>query len=170
MDYFYLGGTLPLLVSAWTDPSYYQRIYVQALFDIYASPLVSALGVGLLLFGWKRCPAAIRALAVAAILFFFLAGESAAWHDSYGATAVPALALGTGAAVDRLVPRVAPRWRLAVLALLLVTLPAYGAWRTRKWGYPAGLTQDYARARRSCRGCSRRVRPLLWSPMELPSS
>ncbi len=134
--YFFLGDGLASLAKSWVDPSFYWRIYGQSLFDSYAFPLVSALACAFLIVAWRRAPKVLRALAVATVAFFFLAGESAAWHTSYGLIAVPAIAWAAGAGFD-LVQARAPALRgpLAV-GVVVASVVGYGFWRTRGWRTP----------------------------------
>ncbi|PTL84606.1 glycosyltransferase family 39 protein [Vitiosangium sp. GDMCC 1.1324] len=152
IHYFYLGTSFPALVASWLDPTFYKRIYAQRLFDSYACPLISALGVGFLLFRWRQTPGWIRALAIAAVIFFFLGGESAAWHTSYGLVAVPAVVLSAGAAVDALLSRARrPIW-FQVVAVGLVLVAAFGLWRTRSWFSPSNAAAPFEEAKQRLDG------------------
>ncbi|OJH42446.1 hypothetical protein BON30_04430 [Cystobacter ferrugineus] len=147
VHYFYLGTSFQSLLASWRDPSFYNRIYVQRLFDSYACPLLSVLGVGFLLVRWRRTPGWIRALVISANVFFFLGGESAAWHTSYGLVAVPAVVLSAGVAVDALLSRARSRvWHhVATVGLLLVA--AFGLWRTRSWFSPSDAAVAFEEAK-----------------------
>jgi hypothetical protein len=154
VHYFYLGTSFPALVASWLDPSFYKRIYVQRLFDSYACPLISALGVGFLIARWRQTPGWIRALAISAIVFFFLGGESAAWHTSYGLVAVPAVVLSAGAAVDALLARARSTVWLHVTAVGLVLVAAFGLWRTRSWFSPSEASVPFEEAKQRLDGVS----------------
>ncbi len=80
--YIFLGDSLRSLWAAWTRPGFYNRIFVQALFDSYAFPIVSATAVLAYLLYWRKMPRWLRAMAIASVIFFFLAGDSAAHHTS----------------------------------------------------------------------------------------
>jgi MFS family permease len=129
--YIFLGDSPHSLWAAWTRPGFYNRIFVQALFDSYAFPIVSATAVLAYLLYWKKIPRWIRAMAIASVIFFFLAGDSAAHHTSYGMIAVPAIALGAAFGVDRFLA--AARYRTALLVSLIACTCYYGWWRTRRW-------------------------------------
>lgn len=131
---FALGASLPELLRTWTSGRFYRSIFVQQLFDIYAFPLVSALAVGSLIARWRGTPLWLRAMALSAVVCFFIAGSTAAWHFSYGLVAVPPLALAAAMGFQRLLTRVpGARGRAAILGAALVAAAAYGPWRTRKW-------------------------------------
>lgn len=145
--YFFLGEDLGALARSWVDPTFYWRIYGQSLFDSYAFPLVSALGCAALLLGWRRAPSVLRALVLAAVAFFFLAGESAAWHTSYGLIAVPAIAWSAGVGLEALT-RLAPSLqRPLAVGLLLSSVVGYGYWRTRGWRTPRQSAESFALAK-----------------------
>jgi 4-amino-4-deoxy-L-arabinose transferase-like glycosyltransferase len=131
---FALGASFPELLRTWASADFYRSIFVQQLFDSYAFPVVSALAVGSLIACWRGTALWIRALALGAVAFFFVAGDTAAWHFSYGLLAVPALALAAPVGVQRLLSRIpGERIRAAILGAALVAAAAYGPWRARKW-------------------------------------
>ena len=142
--YFFLGDSLHSLWAAWTRPGFYNRIFVQALFDSYAFPIVSAMAVLAYLLYWRKMPLWIRAMAIASVIFFFLAGDFAAIHTSYGMVAVPAIALGAGFGVDRFLAT--RRYRTALLVSLIGCTCYYGWWRTRRWFAPKDAAVPYLQA------------------------
>jgi hypothetical protein len=71
---------------------------------------------------------------VATVAFFFLAGESDAWHTSYGLIAVPAIAWAAGAGFALAQARVAALRGPLVVGVVLASVVGYGfgrhGWRT----------------------------------------
>jgi hypothetical protein len=131
---FSLGAALPELLRTWTSTSFYRSIFVQQLFDTYAFPVVSVMAIGSLALLWRQTQLWVRALAVSAVAFCFIAGDTAAWHFSYGLLAVPALAFAAAVGTQRLLDRVpGQRSRALLLGVGLVLVTAYGPWRARKW-------------------------------------
>ncbi|HYV46696.1 MAG TPA: hypothetical protein VFA20_17650, partial [Myxococcaceae bacterium] len=141
--YYHLGAPLPELVKSWIDPSFYYRIYVSHLFDLYAMPAASGAAVLAIIL---RCKAAQRwwyALLASAALFFFLGGEVAAWHGYYGLVIVPPVALLAGAAYGHLERRVPPRATAAACAACCLALAGWVLFRTRTWYGPRELAGQY---------------------------
>jgi Dolichyl-phosphate-mannose-protein mannosyltransferase len=131
---FSLGTGLRELLRTWTSASFYRSIFVQQLFDTYAFPIVSVIAVGSLALCWRQTELWVRALAVSAVVFFFIAGNTAAWHFSYGLLGVPALAFAAAAGAQRLLDRVpGQRSRAVLLGVVLLAVAAYGPWRARQW-------------------------------------
>jgi hypothetical protein len=146
--YFFLGASAQSLLQSWVDPSFYKRIFLQRMFDSYACPLLSALALGYLALRWRRVPAWMRWMALSAVIFFFLGGESAAWHTCYGLIAVPPLALIAGSAAQDLLTRV-PHWKWAVLLLSCALVAGYGVWRTSHWFASTESSLPFQDAKRS---------------------
>ncbi len=134
IHYFNLGESLGSLLADWTSARFYRRVFVRQLFDVYACPLISAVAVGSLLWKGRRMPAWIPTMAAAALVFLFLGGWVAAWHNSYGAMAAPPLALAAGWGAQELLARVCrPGLRAGLAAALCVVAAAYGLHRSRRW-------------------------------------
>lgn len=151
IHYFNLGSRPAQLVQAWTSRVFYQRLFVQQLFDVFAFPLLSAAAaIGCF---WGHFPAWMRGMAVATVAFFLLAGFAASHHFYYNVVAVPAVALLGAGTVEQVLERVS-RTRGAwlerpALAALWVALIAYGLWRTRGWFPKAHAEEPYIAARRA---------------------
>lgn len=130
---FALGVPFSELARTWTTPAFYRSIFVQQLFDTYAYPLISILAVGSLVLRWRLVPLWVRAMAVASVVFFFVAGHTAAWHFSYGLIAVPPLAFASAVGAQLLLERVPGAWGRATLVVGILCIADYGAWRARNW-------------------------------------
>jgi Dolichyl-phosphate-mannose-protein mannosyltransferase len=131
---FFLGAGLPELFRTWATPSFYQSIFVQQLFDTYAFPLLSGIAVLSLALRWRSTPLWVRAMAVCAIAFFFIAGRAAAWHFSYGLVAVPPIVFASAVGAQELLACApGPRSRAVLLGVCLAAVVFYGSWRARKW-------------------------------------
>jgi len=144
---FALGASWPELRSSWTTPRFYQQIFVQQLFDTYAYFLISAIAVLALVLLRRTAPLWLRAMAVAAVVFFFLAGSTAAWHLSYGLIAVPPIVFAAAFGVQALLEGAPDARGRAVLAALLLLVAGYGVWRGRAWFAAAGQPAPSADAR-----------------------
>ena len=132
IHYFYLGSDLPSLVRAWTSWRFYDRIFLQQLFDVYAFPLASAAALwGLFL---ARTPAWVRAMAIGAVTYFFLAGFQASHHFYYGVIATPAVAAPAGIALGALFAKLRRPGLVAAAAVAVIA--AYGVGRTARWVAP----------------------------------
>jgi len=145
--YYHLGTPLPELVKSWIDPSFYFRIYVSHLFDLYAMPVASGAAVLALILRCKSAPRWWYALLASAVLFFFLGGEVAAWHGYYGLVMVPSIALLAGAAYGHLERRVPPRAAAAACAACCAVLAGWAVFRTRTWYGPPALAEQYQAAK-----------------------
>lgn len=150
--YYNLGSPLSELVKSWVDPSFYARIYVSHLFDLYAMPVASAAAVLALLLRPKVVPRWWYALLVSAVLFFFLGGEVAAWHGYYGLVMVPSIALLAGAAYWRLEQRFSRAQATALGAACAVALAGWVVYRTRHWYGPPALAEQYVAAKAAADG------------------
>jgi 4-amino-4-deoxy-L-arabinose transferase-like glycosyltransferase len=150
--YFFLGSSFEALVASWRDPSFYNRIFLQGFFDAYVCPAVAVLGVGSFLLPGRRGPPWLLAMLLAAIAFFFLAGESAAWHTVYGIIAVPSLCLAAGAAVDALSARLPRRIGAVAVALLVASTPAWAFFRTKNWFTRQGSAAPFDAAKAALDG------------------
>lgn len=133
IHYFNLGSSWDALLADWTSARFYQRLARQ-LFDVYASPLISAIAVGSLLLKWRQVPNLISSMALAALVFLFLGGWVAAWHNCYGAMVVPPLSLAAGWGAQQMASRLSHRGlRGALLAVLSTAAAGYGLHRTHRW-------------------------------------
>ncbi len=135
---FRLGQSWEELAAAWTDPRFYQLVFLQKPFDVYAFPLVSVLAV-LAVLGRvggaalrRRSPGWLGALALATVGYFFLTGHAGSHHDYYGIMAVPSLALLAGAAVQEGMERwPTARWPKVAVGVLLAGAVGYGLLRSQ---------------------------------------
>ncbi len=141
---FSLGAGFPELLQTWATPAFYRSIFVQQLFDTYAFPLVSVVALGSLILRWRTIHLWVRAMAIAAVAFFFIAGSTAAWHWSYGLIAVPPVAFAAAGGVQELLKVIqGTRMRATVLGVALVVVTAYGSWRARKWFAAAAVPAQF---------------------------
>jgi hypothetical protein len=134
IHYFNLGSSWESLLADWTSARFYQRIFARQLFDVYACPLVSAVGVISLLSKSRRMPSWIPSMALAALAFLFLGGWVAAWHNSYGVMVTPPLSLAAGWGSQHLLGRVRHGFARGALAIgLWAAIAGYGLHRSHRW-------------------------------------
>jgi len=151
LTYFYLGKSLTELFGDWCDPLFYRSVAGKML-DVYAFPLVAVLLLPILVALWPKLPGWIRALAVATLAYIFLAAGHIAHHNYYGIPVVPLLALVAGFGWSHFSPRLAPKTRAAVLALLLLGVVVHSVYRTeRSWPRPEAQA-ELTTARRALDG------------------
>lgn len=148
ISYFHLGSPLQELWQSWVDPDFYYRLFVQRPFDTVACPVLSALAVGALVFAFRRTPGWVLLMFLAAVVFVFIGGGSAAWHVVYSSVFVPPMALLGGLAVQFLQERLrTARAFWLLVATVAATCAAYGVVRTRHWFASEGATTGYVEAK-----------------------
>ncbi|MGC4119904.1 MAG: glycosyltransferase family 39 protein [Myxococcales bacterium] len=148
LTYFYLGASWSSLLADWTSTRFYQRLFLRQLFDVYAFPLISAMALIAFAFLRRRMPGWIGFAALGVLVFLFLGGWGAAWHNCYGVMATPPLALAAAVAAESALARIpGSRPRVAALGLLLAATCGYGVNRTYHWFTEPDEEQHFAKAR-----------------------
>jgi 4-amino-4-deoxy-L-arabinose transferase-like glycosyltransferase len=130
--HFFLGKPWRELVEDWGRGAFYESIFLKKLFDAYAFPLVSVAALLTLLVAWRRLAPWLRALGLATLAYFFLAGKHAEHHFYYGIPATPLLALAAADGVSRLVERLSrPLAARLLMGTLVLGALGYAHVRTR---------------------------------------
>lgn len=131
-QYFFLGKNFSLLVSDWLNPTFYSRLLGQ-LFDVTLFPAATAVTALTIVVSWRRIPVLMRALLLAIVAYWFLAGDHAAHHYYYGILAVPVFASLAGFGAIAFSENWPNNVRAGILLLLMAGASLHSLVRTAHW-------------------------------------